>query len=178
MAPLPARILEGTCDALGDVVVDLLVVVAGAPADAAHPTVYASISDLAMPLAAVATASRVLIVGGESDPASAVACGALAGAPQGPADLAIVLAPLHSSSYSGTALLHEVDGRTWVYLVVVSDPRSATPEGSPRLDASPAPSAAPDASLAPGDLSPIRSAEPGSSGAPAFSPLAPASEVP
>ncbi len=181
-APLPARIVEGTCDQLGDLVVDLLSVVAGGPPDSARPTVYASISALDTTLSELTTGSRVLIVGGESDPDSAVACGALEGPAQGPDDLAVALQPLHSSAYSGTALLHQGAGGSWVYLVVVAAPQVDGPAGSPSPNGSSAPiasaQASPDTSMQPGDLSPTRSVEPGTSGAPAFSPLPAASSAP
>jgi len=181
-APLPARVVEGTCDQLGDLVIDLLGVVAGGPPDSARTTVYASISALDTTLSELTTGSRVLIVGGESDPDSAVACGALEGPAQGPDDLAVALQPLHSSAYSGTALLHQEAGRSWVYLVVVAAPQGDVPAGSPSPDGSSAPVASaqadPGASVQPGDLSPIRSAEPGTSGAPAFSPLPAGSTAP
>ena len=181
-APLPARIMEGTCEQLGDLVVDLLGVVAGGPVEGSRATVYASISDIDLPVAEIAAGGRVLIVGGESDPDSAVACGELTGPAQGPADLAVALAPMHSSAYSGTALFHEADGVTSAYVVVVAAPAEESParSASPGDIASPAPSdqPSPGSSQAPGDLSPVRSAQPGTSGAPPFSPLPAGSPAP
>ena len=181
-APLPARIMRGTCDRIGDVLVELLGVVAGGPLDPVRATVYASISEVELALADLATDPRVLIVGGESDPESAVACGVLTAPMQGPDDLAIALLPLHASTFSGTALLHQEAGPTSVYLVVVSAPQGEGPAASPGTgdQASPVASAQPGPNDSPGpsDLSPVRSAEPGTSGAPVFSPLPAGSTAP
>jgi hypothetical protein len=175
-APLPARIFHGSCDQIGELIVDLLGVVAGEPVGESAVTVYASISDLDLSLADLVGADRILAVGGASDPAGAVACGALAGPAQGAADLAVALRPLHSSVYSGTALLHEVEGRTFVYLVVVADSGDTDAPGSsplPEATAAPHGSIQPDAAASPdaSGLSPVRSVQPGTSGAPPFSPL-------
>jgi hypothetical protein len=167
LAPLPARIATGSCDEPGDVTADLREAVTGASSDAVGEAVYASISESEMSLADLSGPDRALFVGG-SDLEGAVACGAFGGPPQGPADLAIGLLPLHDSTYSGTALFHGSDGRLTVYLVVVG-PGAAGPAASGSPEPSPPPEAAasPDAS----GLSPVRSAQPGTSGAPPFSPL-------
>ncbi len=120
---------------------------------------YLSISELEMSLTDVASTDHAVFVGG-SDLEGAVACGALGGPLQGPDDLAVALEPLHTSVYSGTALLHQETGATSVYLVVVEAPVAAGgPASSHPPDASslPAASSTPDA----GDLARAERPEPG-----------------
>lgn len=167
LAPLPARVATGSCDAPGEVTAELQQAVTAAPAGGAAEAVYVSISELEMSLADVASGDQALFVGG-SDLEGAVACGALGGPPQGPADLAVALLPLHESTYRGTVLFRELAGHLTVYLVVAG-PGAAGPVPSASPDTSPLPEA-PASSDASG-LSPVRSAQPGTSGAPPFSPL-------
>ena len=166
--PLPARVVRGSCGAPGEVAYDLLAVIASGAPDGQNDTVYASISQLELAFTDIADQDMVLMVGG-SDVDGAVACGSLRHQPQGPADLAISLAAKNRSAYSGTALLHGTEGGTAVYLVVVAAPESAGPEASPAT-ATPLPEGS--------GLDPTRSVEPGTSGAPPFSPLPAGSSAP
>jgi hypothetical protein len=182
VAPLPARIVSGSCAEPGEERVPLNGPIAGgerAVPSEARP-VYASISVVEDALDGVLDGGGALVVGGRvGDPEAAVACGDLDGPRQSDVALAIALEPSNESGYTGTAMLHEADGRVTVTVVVVGPPPEMTPGGSPSPSASagtdPAPT--PSASAgATGSAVPVRpSVEPGTSGAPPFSPLPQAS---
>jgi hypothetical protein len=204
VAPLPARVVSGSCAEPGEQRIPLNGPIAGGERDTAteERPVYASISVVDDALDAVLADGGALVVGGNvGDPEAAVACGDLDGPRQSEVALAIALEPSNESGYTGTAMLHEEDGRVRVTVVVVGPPPEMTPGGSPgpsaSAEASPAgspdpapgsttPSPAPEEptgsgavqTAVPGAIEspvPPPTVEPGTSGAPPFSPLPQAS---
>ena len=167
VAPLPARIVSGTCAEPGDQRIPLNGPIAGGERDTAtdERPVYASISIVADALDAVVADGGALVVGGKvGDPEAAVACGDLDGPRQSDVALAIALEPSNESGYTGTAMLHEEDGEVRVTVVVVGPPPEMTPGGSPAPSASAGASPAGSPDTSPGSTMPITS--PGTSGAP------------
>jgi hypothetical protein len=168
-APLPVRLVEGTCDEPGEVVLELMEATAPEPAQGDRPMVHVSVSEVPDAIEGMAT-ERVVLVGGV-DAESAVACGQ-----PGPVEDGAsvgVLSAQHDSGHAGAILMSRRGDGTLVEIVVVSPAApEVSPSASPAADASPTASGAP-ASPAASDagLSPVRSAEPGTSGAPPFSPL-------
>jgi hypothetical protein len=169
VAPLPVRIVEGTCEEPGDRVVELSDAMALEAVPDAGSLLYLSLTDIDRSLDELTGEGRALLAGG-SDTESAIACGESGTLAEVGATSIIPLSSLHDSGHSGVALLRESDEGTVVEVVVVSP---VAPQASPA--ASPAAgSPVPDAS----GLSPVRSAEPGTSGAPPFSPLPAGSTAP
>jgi len=195
-APLPASIGRGPCGSPDPADrIELRGPIAGGSVDdRAGRIVYVSRSQLEGTLDDIVASGRVGTVGGDpATPKSAVACGSLDGPRQSPTDLAVALEPTNESGFTGTVVLHEADGEVTVTLVVVApDTEGSQSEASPGPGgpeqpdaASPGPSAAPAASggvqTAPPEAltSPVPrpSVQPGTSGAPPFSPLPQADPV-
>jgi len=128
MASHPAHIHAGDCAALGEVVFPLSNVGMDMSMDSTPMAmgemmgqmtsipVEASVTTVAAPLADIVNGSHAINIH-ESDEniANYIACGAIGGTMMGTSDLAIGLAPLNDSGYSGIAILHDNgDGTTMV----------------------------------------------------------------
>ena len=163
VAPVPVRIADGSCDAPGSAIVSLDDGSAPGPAGDGDSIVYVSVSEVGQPIDQLVTPDRILLVGG-SDAEGAIACGALGAIRD--EDGTSVTPLIGPSGQFGTALLRAIDDATTVVdVVVVVTPLSG--EASPGPAASAAAPSAPSASGVAGN--PTR--EPGTSGAPPFSPL-------
>jgi hypothetical protein len=160
-APLPVRVVEGTCEEPGEVAIELSEATAPEPAQDDRPTVHVSVSEVPDAIEDLAATERVVLVGGV-DAESAVACGQ-PGPVEDRGSVGVLFAQ-HDSGHAGAILMRGRDEGTLIEIVVVSP---AAPELSP--SASPGAGASPAASGS--GLSPVRSAQPGTSGAPPFSPL-------
>lgn len=173
VAPLPVRIVEGTCEEPGDRLVELTDAMALEAVPDAGSLVFLSVSSTDEAIDDLVGEERALLVGG-TDAESAVVCGGLGALQEAEEVRVALLSDLHGSGHSGVALMRGTDDGTTLEVVVVSP---VAPEASP--GASPAsPDDSPAASPGGGSpgpsasgLSPVRSAEPGTSGAPPFSPL-------
>jgi hypothetical protein len=121
------------------------------------------VTELPQPIGDVVGEARIVLVGGV-DAESAVVCGGLEPVRDDASVSVSVLEATHDTSHVGMVLVRDTGEGTMVD-VVVAVPQE--PEASPSAQPSSDPSASPDASA----LSPVRSAEPGTSGAPPFSPL-------
>lgn len=174
VAPLPVRLIEGTCDAPGDTLEELADGAAAGPASEAEGVVvYVSITDLPDGADALVAAGSSVLAGG-IDHESAVACGPL-GPLRDDGTSAAALVARHDTGHFGTVLLRGSDQGTTIEVIVVapiltagspSPDAGGSPAASPGADGgSPAPSAG--ASVVPPPHSPL----PGTSGAPPFSPL-------
>ncbi len=176
VAPLPVRIVEGTCEEPADRAVELSDAMALEAVPESGSLLYLSLTDTDQSVDELGGEGRALLAGG-SDVESAIACGELGALTEKGQTSVLPLSSLHGSGHSGVALLRGSDEGTVVEVVVVSP---VAPEASPGLSGSPpgSPAASPAGSPAAGSpvpaasgLSPVRSAEPGTSGAPPFSPL-------
>jgi hypothetical protein len=169
-AALPVRVVEGTCDAPGAVVISLADGIPAEPVPEAGPLVHVSSSSVPEPIEEMAAVERVVLVGG-ADAESAVAC-AQPAALQDDGRSVAALTAQHDSGHSGAVLMRAAEDGTLIEVIIVSpsspaDAAGASPGISPMAPGtspmSPAPSGA--------GLSPVRSPLPGTSGAPPFSPL-------
>ena len=172
VTPLPAHIASGTCDAPGDQIEPLLGLIAGEGGDeGSQRVVYAAITPLESTLESLARSSGVIVVGGDpATPEGAVACGSLDAPAQGPDDLAIALDPANRSGYTGTVLLHQGEDSLTVTVVVVA-PAARDAQAMP-VDLG-SPEIAEQGGTGGAMTSPVPrpSVQPGTSGAPPFSPL-------
>jgi len=163
-AALPVRLVEGTCEGPGEVVIDLAEGLPAEPVPEVGAVVHVSISTVSEPIEEFAAVERVILVGGV-DAASAVACGQPA-APQDDGMSVTALIAQHDSGHSGAILMRRSEDGTLIEVVIVSP---SGPDEAPPPSAEMSPVAAPEPSDA--GLSPVRSPLPGTSGAPPFSPL-------
>ncbi len=163
--PLPVWIAHGPCEAPGALVVRLTAATTIDGAGGGPDIVQVSVTELPDATDVLVGQGLVLLAGG-SDAESAVVCGELLATRQDGRTTVVALGPRHGSTHTGVALLAADRADTLVQVVVVSP--ADVPEPSVVPSGSPTPaSLAPDGS----GLSPVRSAIPGTSGAPPFSPL-------
>jgi hypothetical protein len=166
ISPLPVRVVEGTCDAPGATLVELSEAIGTSPRPETQSIVHVSISEVPDPIEDLAAGDRSILVGG-TDVESAVACAEL-GQPQADGSSVAALTAQHDSGHAGAIIMRRSDGGTLIEVVLVSP---ASPPAAPSPSAG-AESAGPP-SPGPSDpgISPVRSPQPGTSGAPPFSPL-------
>jgi hypothetical protein len=162
-ATLPVRLVDGDCQAPGAVVAELADARDAGPTNDSRSTVHVSITDVPQAIDQLASPEHSLLVGGV-DAASAVACGQLRDLEQDGQSVA-VLSAQHDTGHVGAVILSSTSGGTRVEAVIVSP---MAPDASPSAPAG-SPPQAPDPSDA--GLAPVRSPQPGTSGAPPFSPL-------
>jgi hypothetical protein len=162
VAPVPVRIADGRCDAPGATAVELSQGSSPGPLRDDGSVVYLSVTQVDRPIEELTSAERIVLVGG-ADAEGAVACGALGAIRDDGLSVAALVNP--DSGHFGTVLLRAVDQTTVVEVVVVAP--AAPPDASPGPVGSAAAPSPPDAPGIPGNPTP----EPGTSGAPPFSPL-------
>ncbi len=130
----PVHIHDGTCDALGGVAIPLNDVTEGAASESNAIAVELSVTRVEISIADILSVARAINVHQSvEDIDKYIACGNVAGTPNGP-DLFVGIAELNASGQSGIAWLHENgDGSTTVSIFLAEGLSSGVtaPAGSP-----------------------------------------------